>query len=87
MITQGLIHLSVTVCLGITTLASLASASIRILPLGGSLTSGNGLPSGYRKSLWTRLNSNGYDVDFLGEAGTNINDNLIDNDHEGHYSE
>ena len=87
MMTQGMIHLSFAVCLGIATLASLASASIRILPLGDSLTSGHGFQGGYRKSLYTQLVSNEYDVDFLGEVGTNINDNLPDNDHEGHYSE
>ena len=87
MITQGMINVSFAVFLGIATMASFASASIRILPLGDSLTSGHGFQGGYRKSLYSHLEEKGYDVDFLGETGTNINVNLPDNDHEGHYGE
>ena len=66
---------------------TIESTNIRILPLGDSLTSGTGYPGGYRTSLYHGLQTEGYDVDFIGGSQTNSNEYLPDIDHEGHYGE
>lgn len=63
----GLLLFFVLICV-----SQLYSQKIRILPLGDSITDGEGLPlpdselTGYRQPLWLLLKSNGYDVDFVG---------------------
>lgn len=57
----------------------------RVMPLGDSITYGIGsTPSGingYRKSLYEMLETNGYNVDFI---GSQLNGDFNDCDHEGH---
>ena len=73
-----------------TVLVSTAFATIRIMPLGDSIT--QGFNSGeidpdrqvsYRKALWDKLIAAGYDVDFVGslDSGSAL---FADPDHEGH---
>lgn len=60
-----------------------AAASVRIMPLGDSITVGvgDGGNGGYRGPLWAALANAGYDVDFVGSqtGGT-----IADPQHEGH---
>jgi len=57
--------------------------TIRIMPLGDALTKGqNAFPGGYRKRLYWRLKSLGYNVDFVGSKKTNGSPG-VDRDHEG----
>ena len=51
---------------------------VRIMPLGDSITSSNA----YRRLLWKKLQSAGYQVDFIGSAKGAVAD--YDTDHEGH---
>ncbi|MEU0881456.1 SGNH/GDSL hydrolase family protein [Lentzea sp. NPDC005914] len=57
------------------------AGSVRIMPLGDSITDGFNEPGGYRIVLWQRLS--GRNVDFVGSAsnGPRV---LGDHDHEGH---
>jgi lysophospholipase L1-like esterase len=64
---------------------------IAIMPLGDSLTSGviiqNGVPNhddgGYRRYLWERLSSDGFEgINFVGSLQNGIP--TMDSDHEGH---
>ena len=60
-----------------------AADTVRIMPLGDSITKGLGSTSynGYRKPLYIDLIANGYNVDFVG--GETSGD-FADPDHEGH---
>ena len=61
------------------------SAKLRIMTLGDSLTVGEGVEGGYRKSLFFNLKRNGYDVEFLGSSKENLTNKIITGDrHEGH---
>jgi lysophospholipase L1-like esterase len=88
----GLLILAVIVCLlaAVAVTPSLAGAAprtsgpVRIMPLGDSITYGEGSPtwSGYRRDLWKRLVQDaGYTIDFVGSQHTGA---LPDNDNEGH---
>jgi len=58
-------------------------STTRILPIGGSLTRGkNQYPGGYRRNLYKKLITDGYNVDFLGTKTFNRASN-IDPHHEG----
>jgi lysophospholipase L1-like esterase len=58
---------------------------IRIMPLGDSITFGQGVDGGYRTRLFSLLGSAGYNVDFLGSDTRNGSTaSLADLDHEGH---
>jgi lysophospholipase L1-like esterase len=63
---------------------------VRILPLGNSITDGNGEHNSYRRPLWHMLDSAGFNVDFIGSKNLNGYDDQIppepdfDMDHEGH---
>jgi lysophospholipase L1-like esterase len=63
---------------------------VRILPLGNSITDGDGEHNSYRRPLWLMLDSAGFNVDFIGSKNRNgYDDNLppnpdFDLDHEGH---
>jgi uncharacterized repeat protein (TIGR02543 family) len=61
-----------------------ASAQIRIMPLGDSITSGEGTGqplTGYRDDLFTLLNTEGWEFDFVGSQSDGSG---FDTDHEGH---
>jgi lysophospholipase L1-like esterase len=61
-----------------------ANPSIRIMPLGDSITHGTPVPGGYRAPLYTLLTNAGYNVDFVGTASDNGAATLPDSNHEGH---
>ncbi len=59
-------------------------AQLRIMPLGDSITRGEGPSqpwSGYRDDLFTMLNNEGWDFDFVGSQSHGSG---FDTDHEGH---
>ena len=61
------------------------STKLRIMPLGDSLTVGEGVEAGYRKSLFYNLQRNGYDVEFVGSSTENSSNEMpIVDHHEGH---
>ncbi|MGH7177092.1 MAG: NPCBM/NEW2 domain-containing protein [Tepidisphaeraceae bacterium] len=63
-------------------------ASVRIMPLGDSITEGYSPYNSYRYWLWNKLNENHYDVNFVGSMhGVNGGPPRFSNwdqDHEGH---
>ncbi|KIF71533.1 ricin B lectin [Streptomyces sp. AcH 505] len=63
--------------------AAAAPASLRVLPLGDSITWGVGSPSGnsYRGYLWNELAAEGHALDFVGSGR---NGPMSDPDNEGH---
>ena len=61
-----------------------APGSVRIMPLGDSITQGAGAPGGYRNKLYQSLSAAGYAVDFVGNQSDNPAASLPDSDHEGH---
>ncbi len=65
-------------------------ATIKILPLGDSITQGGSGYASYRRDLWFLLKDSAYKVDFIGSQDDfheGIADNLkdFDLDHEGHW--
>ncbi|MFE6366009.1 SGNH/GDSL hydrolase family protein [Streptomyces sp. NPDC057806] len=60
-----------------------APTSLRLLPLGNSITWGIGSPSGnsYRGFLWNQLSAQGHALDFVGSGR---NGPMSDPDNEGH---
>lgn len=60
-----------------------APASLRLMPLGNSITWGVGSPSGnsYRGFLWNKLAAQGHTLDFVGSGR---NGSMSDPDNEGH---
>ncbi len=58
-------------------------ATIKVMPLGDSITDGMNLAGGYRIKLWKNITGNGQSVDFVG-SGNNGPAELGDKDHEGH---
>ncbi|MER6069572.1 ricin-type beta-trefoil lectin domain protein [Streptomyces sp. NPDC001817] len=60
-----------------------APATLRVMPLGDSITWGVGSPSGngYRGFLWNRLSAEGHALDFVGSGR---NGTMSDPDNEGH---
>jgi hypothetical protein len=63
-----------------TLLVSISSSqSIRIMPLGDSIT--NGYPNGYRDDLWFKLINAHYDIDFVVSLS---NGSGFDANHEGY---
>ncbi len=82
--------LVVTACAGSMAVATgHVDASIKIMPLGDSITRGGGeadspYPS-YRYYLWTMLRNGGLDVDFVGSTTAPTFTNFVfDQDHEGY---
>ncbi|GHE56158.1 lipase [Streptomyces spiralis] len=63
--------------------AAAAPATLRLMPLGDSITWGVGSPSGngYRGSLWNQLSAEGHALDFVGSGR---NGTMSDPDNEGH---
>jgi hypothetical protein len=85
-----LLALIVVACTGaITAGAAHADASVKIAPIGDSITRG-GLDSdspypSYRYYLWTMLRNGGYDVDFVGSTtDPNFQRFMFDQDHDGY---
>ena len=59
------------------------ASSIRIMPLGDSIT--HGYPSGYRNYLWYKLQNAQYNVDFIGSQNNGyLVTPYFDSDHEGY---
>src|SRR4051794_23956151 len=60
-----------------------APASLRLMPLGDSITWGVGSSSGnsYRGFLWNRLAAEGHTLDFVGSGRSGT---MSDPDNEGH---
>ncbi|MFQ5518053.1 MAG: Ig-like domain-containing protein, partial [Acidimicrobiia bacterium] len=60
-----------------------AATTITVMPLGDSVTKGEGDPAleGYRRPLYDTLTGDGYSVDFVGGL---MNGTFADPDHEGH---
>ena len=67
--------------------AAWATPSLRIMPLGDSITQGakSENTAGYRGPLWTLLKEAGYNVDYVGSStATPGTVSGMDTDHEGH---
>ncbi len=87
-----LLVLIVTACAGSIAVATApADASVKIMPLGDSITKGSVMTAEqarhptYRYWLWNDLKENGYDVDFVGSwKMPNFPDVSFDQDNEGH---
>ena len=64
--------------------AAAAGPSLRVLPLGDSITAGYGSSTGssYRAELWNTVTGAGYPLDFVGSQRSGA---LPDTDNEGHY--
>lgn len=62
----------------------IGASSIRIMPLGDSITYGYPAPGGYRTRLYSLLASEGYSFDFVGSLTDNGSPDLPDPNHEGH---
>ncbi len=66
-----------------------ADASVKIAPMGDSITRGGLVPDSpypsYRYYLWTMLRNGGYDVDFVGSTTEpNFQKFMFDQDHDGY---
>ncbi|MBD2080592.1 SGNH/GDSL hydrolase family protein [Leptolyngbya sp. FACHB-17] len=63
--------------------------SIRIMPLGDSITQADRNHNSYRRPLWLKLRAAGYDVNFVGSTKSHYLGNApksdFDQDHEGHW--
>ena len=63
--------------------------SIKIMPLGNSITQSDGKHDSYRRSLWHKLKAGGYNIDFVGSQTTHYQGQPpnpdFDLDHEGHW--
>lgn len=57
--------------------------SIRVMPLGDSITDGYNVPGGYRISLWQALEERGDRIEFVGSQ-ENGPPELPDRNHQGH---
>ncbi|KNY25208.1 glycosyl hydrolase family 8 [Pseudobacteroides cellulosolvens] len=60
-----------------------AKTTIKVMPLGDSITDGLTVPGGYRIKLWQQITSNGFKVDFVGSMSNGPSE-LGDKNHEGH---
>ncbi len=68
---------------------SLLTGTVRIMPLGDSITEAEAGRASYRRWLWRSLEAEGFDVDFVGSernafGGPNVPGDF-DLDHEGHW--
>lgn len=70
------------------TVAAVPSRSIRIMPLGDSITEASSGFGSYRYSLWQELTREGFALDFVGSmagtGGERSTSEEFDSDHEGH---
>jgi len=65
------------------------AGTVKIMPLGDSITQGYRGRDSYRRDLWLKLRKSGADVDFVGSMknnfmGTPAHEDF-DMDHEGHW--
>jgi len=58
-------------------------STLKVMPLGDSITDGVFSPGAYRNQLWKNITSNGLTVDFVGSMSNGGSD-LGDKNHEGH---
>lgn len=68
---------------------AVAAESLRVMPLGNSITdgaAGSSDDTGYRRSLYLSLIGTGYNVDFVGSQAGGVPTDF-DHDHEGHSGE
>src|ERR1043166_3404897 len=68
----------------VATFYSSHAATVRIIPLGDSITLGLNVPGGYRAPLYQLLTNAGYTVDYLGTQNGNSAPSLPDSNHEGY---
>lgn len=67
-----------------------SAQTVRIMPLGNSITHGDEIHYSYRFALWQKLRDAGVSFDFVGSMNTNFGGNPLfpdpafDRDHEGH---
>jgi enterochelin esterase-like enzyme len=66
-----------------TSTATTTPTTIKIMPLGDSITDGMTVAGGYRIKLWSLIKNNGYAADFVGSM-SNGPAELGDKNHEGH---
>jgi hypothetical protein len=59
---------------------STAAKTLKIMPMGDSLTAGHSIPGGYRKTLFDELTNRGVLFDFVGRLETQPNDPTPDRD-------
>jgi len=69
-----------------------ADDAVKILPLGDSITQGGNNYASYRRSLWFKLQNQGYDIDFIGSQSSFVGDvdealKDFDLDHQGHWAQ
>lgn len=66
-----------------------AQTSVRIMPLGDSITQADRNHNSYRRPLWFKLREAGYNVNFVGSTRSHYLGNApnsdFDQDHEGHW--
>lgn len=71
------------------TLTPSQPSSVRLMPLGDSITQADNQHDSYRRPLWLKLKSAGFDVDFVGSQTTHHRglppNPDFDMDHEGHW--
>lgn len=60
--------------------------TIKIMPLGDSITVGSLVPGAYRAPLWDRLTADGVTTLFVGSQNTNPRQGMSSPKHEGHDS-
>jgi lysophospholipase L1-like esterase len=63
--------------------APIQGVTVKVMPLGDSITDGITVVGAYRIKLWNNITSNGFTVDFVGSA-SNGPAELGDKNHEGH---
>ena len=84
MMKQTLIFLTAVIML-----SGVRAESVRIMPLGDSITQSDHRHESYRRPLWHKLKKAGYDVDFVGSTQRHHKGdgpkNDFDMDHEGHW--
>lgn len=89
LVAAGVFALTVTSATLTQSQSNLASRSVRIMPLGDSITQASPKHDSYRRSLWLQLRQAGYDVDFVGSHQTHFEGppprQDFDQDHEGHW--
>ena len=68
---------------------AISDDSIKIMPLGDSITQGDHQHNSYRRSLWKKLEVTGKKIDFVGSQNENFSGPHphpdFDLDHEGHW--
>ena len=87
---RGLLKILIAVCTMLITELR-AEETIKILPLGDSITQGGNARPSYRRALWLQLKESGFNVDFVGSLSEFHNQSPpesqlnFDLHHEGHW--